>query len=84
MQQQTITSPGLFWPWPAKKNLIRRGAWEKGNQMRTKMRALVDKELEEHFETYDPEQTRDFIDRYIHEIGSSHVGSSFHGTEGRK
>jgi hypothetical protein len=81
----TFTNPGNYYPWPAKKNIVRRGLWKGMMEMYAGIFELIDKVIQEHVDTYDENQTRDYIDAYLHHANHTkdHPTSSFNQEQWR-
>jgi hypothetical protein len=85
LQKLKFTSPGSFWPWPLKQNLIAKGMWQKMKTMHSTIIEMLDKFIQNHVDTFQENHIRDFIDAYLQNAKScKDNNSSFNSKEWRK
>ena len=83
MQKCESTGLVFFFPWVLKNDLLIKGFWQSFINTRDKIQGLVRNSIEEHKKTYDPLETRDFIDALIGQWKKTDdPNSSFYGDEG--
>lgn len=82
---QKVESTGLvfFFPWPLKNGLLIKGFWKSFINTRDKIQGMVRASIEEHKKTYDPAETRDYIDAMLGQwMKTDDPSSSFYKDEG--
>ncbi|ODM94701.1 Methyl farnesoate epoxidase [Orchesella cincta] len=78
-----ITTPALFFYWPVKNGLMGRKMFKSSLKFREDVRLLLQKVIDEHWDTYKEGEARDFVDAYIEQIKATNSdSSSFYSEEG--
>lgn len=77
-----LFSPSHYYPWPAKYNLIRRGAWKGAKHVYDTIKSTMNEVIKEHLEN-DHANANDFIDVYLQTCNkTTSKNSGFYGEEG--
>ncbi|CAL8092016.1 unnamed protein product [Orchesella dallaii] len=84
VREMLITTPALFFYRPVKYGLIGREMFNGSVKFREHVRILLQKVIDDHWNSYQEGEARDFVDAYIQQIKASSDKSSFYSEEGKQ